>query len=342
MFVEQTHEIRHEWRDNERPMRFTDTRLDEQERAISLKMVPMSLVMEGSSSKSYLLNLIDTPGTLPSCVHLCYASVNSWQLVAQTRPCQQECAESLASREGVQEHHMNARAAVLTSCWMHFAGHINFNDEVSAALRLADGMLLVVDAAEGVMVVTEKAIKQAIMEGLPICLLISKVQDSPMLWTTSIWKHSKRVVSCNSFYIFSPPACVYSGCSDAFMAWQVDRLITELKLPPADAYHKLRHTIEEVNALITTYSGGSDDLLVRSQNPFMARQLFSIAGIFAHWPLLVFLSRKKHQRRQHLAVYSTLYLVVCLSIRQAKQLQDAARTRVTESGSQSLPPFVAA
>lgn len=63
MFVEQTHEVRHEWRDNERPMRFTDTRLDEQERAISLKMVPMSLVMEGSSGKSYLLNLIDTPGT---------------------------------------------------------------------------------------------------------------------------------------------------------------------------------------------------------------------------------------------------------------------------------------
>ncbi|KAK9906659.1 hypothetical protein WJX75_005709 [Coccomyxa subellipsoidea] len=156
MFVEQTHEIRHEWRDNERPMRFTDTRLDEQERAISLKMVPMSLVMEGSSGKSYLCNLIDTPG------------------------------------------------------------HINFNDEVSAALRLADGMLLVVDAAEGVMLVTEKAVKQAIMEGLPICLLISKV----------------------------------------------DRLITELKLPPADAYHKLRHTIEEVNALITTYSGGNEELLV--------------------------------------------------------------------------------
>ena len=43
---------------------------------------------------------------------------------------------------------------------------------------------------------------------------------------------------------------------------QVDRLITELKLPPADAYHKLRHTIEEVNALISTYSGGNADLVV--------------------------------------------------------------------------------
>ncbi len=83
---------------------------------------------------------------------------------------------------------------VLTCRCMLVAGHINFNDEVSAALRLADGMLLVVDAAEGVMVVTEKAIKQAIMEGLPICLLISKVQDSPVLWLTSIWKYLKCCV----------------------------------------------------------------------------------------------------------------------------------------------------
>ena len=42
----------------------------------------------------------------------------------------------------------------------------------------------------------------------------------------------------------------------------MDRLITELKLPPADAYHKLRHTIEEVNALISTFSGGNADLVV--------------------------------------------------------------------------------
>ena len=31
---------------------------------------------------------------------------------------------------------------------------------------------------------------------------------------------------------------------------KIDRLVLELKLPPADAYHKLRHTIDEVNNLI--------------------------------------------------------------------------------------------
>ena len=35
----------------------------------------------------------------------------------------------------------------------------------------------------------------------------------------------------------------------------MDRLITELKLPPADAYYKLRHTIEEVNAAIGAAAG---------------------------------------------------------------------------------------
>lgn len=62
MLVEQTHEMRPDQRSNERPIRYTDTRVDEQERAISLKAVPMSLVLENSKGKSYGVNLIDTPG----------------------------------------------------------------------------------------------------------------------------------------------------------------------------------------------------------------------------------------------------------------------------------------
>jgi hypothetical protein len=56
-------------------------------------------------------------------------------------------------------------------------------------------------------------------------------------------------------------AAARGGLSGARRA-QVDRLITELKLPPGDAYFKLRHTIEEVNLLISTYSGGDDSLVV--------------------------------------------------------------------------------
>lgn len=33
---------------------------------------------------------------------------------------------------------------------------------------------------------------------------------------------------------------------------KIDRLILELKLPPADAYYKLRHIIDELNSILET------------------------------------------------------------------------------------------
>ncbi|KAL6759260.1 elongation factor EF-Tu-like protein [Haematococcus lacustris] len=171
MLVEQTHEVQREYRLHQKALRFTDTRVDEQSRGMSIKAMPMSLVLEGSSGKSFLLNLVDCPG------------------------------------------------------------HVNFNDEVTAALRLCDGMLLCVDAAEGLMVVGERAIKQAVQEGLPICLLITKV----------------------------------------------DRLITELKLPPADAYYKLKHTIEEVNAAIAAVAGAANAEGQLEVDPIKGNVAFSAA-----------------------------------------------------------------
>lgn len=94
-------------------------------------------------------------------------------------------------------------------------GHVNFSDEMTAAFRLCDGVLVVVDAVEGVMCQTQRAVKHAMQERLPICLVLAKV----------------------------------------------DRLILELKLPPADAYHKLRHTIEEVNAIVAAAGGDDAQLL---------------------------------------------------------------------------------
>ena len=43
-------------------------------------------------------------------------------------------------------------------------------------MRLADGVLLCVDVAEGCMVSTDKAVKAALAEGLPIALLLTKVR----------------------------------------------------------------------------------------------------------------------------------------------------------------------
>jgi U5 small nuclear ribonucleoprotein component len=54
----------------------------------------------------------------------------------------------------------------------------------------------------------------------------------------------------------------------------MDRLITELKLPPSDAYFKLAHTIEEVNQVILTASGGDKSQLL---DPIKGNVAFSAA-----------------------------------------------------------------
>lgn len=87
---------------------------------------------------------------------------------------------------------------------MDTPGHVNFVDEVAASLRLVDGVVLIVDVVEGVQINTEQIIKYAVLEDLPLTLVINKM----------------------------------------------DRLILELKLPPNDAYFKLKHVVEEVNTVI--------------------------------------------------------------------------------------------
>ena len=54
-------------------------------------------------------------------------------------------------------------------------GHANFHDESVASLRVADGAALVVDAVEGIMLHTEMLLRQIISEGLPLVLVINKV-----------------------------------------------------------------------------------------------------------------------------------------------------------------------
>jgi U5 small nuclear ribonucleoprotein component len=89
-------------------------------------------------------------------------------------------------------------------------GHVNFVDEVAASLRLVDGLCLVVDVVEGVQVNTEQIIKHAVLQDLPLTLVINKL----------------------------------------------DRLILELRLPPSDAYLKLRHLVEQVNSLVEAAAPG--------------------------------------------------------------------------------------
>ncbi|PKU31296.1 hypothetical protein llap_18400 [Limosa lapponica baueri] len=134
-------------------------------RGVGIKSTPVTIVLPDTKGKSFLFNIIDTPG------------------------------------------------------------HVNFSDEVTAGLRISDGVVLFIDAAEGVMLNTERLIKHAVQERLAVTVCINKI----------------------------------------------DRLILELKLPPTDAYYKLRHIVDEVNGLISMYS--TDENLVLS--PLLGNVCFS-------------------------------------------------------------------
>ncbi|XP_071558659.1 elongation factor-like GTPase 1 [Temnothorax nylanderi] len=83
-------------------------------------------------------------------------------------------------------------------------GHVDFSSEVSTAVRLSDGAVILVDVVEGVCPQTRSALSIAYVEGLKPILVLNKV----------------------------------------------DRLITEMKLTPLDAYVRLTQVLEQVNAIM--------------------------------------------------------------------------------------------
>ena len=149
MIIQQTHippKIEgkaHEW-DLNREYKWTDNRKDEFDRQISIKCSPLTVLMPDSREKTYMFNLMDTPG------------------------------------------------------------HPSFSDEVTAAFRICDGALIVVDCIEGMTFYVERLVSEAIRQNIIFSVVLNKL----------------------------------------------DRLVLELKLPPSDAYYKIKYTLDYINSVI--------------------------------------------------------------------------------------------
>lgn len=59
MLISETHDIPI---NVDQPERYTDTHILERDRGLSIKSMPVTLVMQDIKEKSYLLNILDTPG----------------------------------------------------------------------------------------------------------------------------------------------------------------------------------------------------------------------------------------------------------------------------------------
>jgi len=127
------------------------------------------------------------------------------------------------------------------STFVDCPGHPCFEAETAAATRLCDGAVVVVDAVEGSMLGTERAVRRCVQEGLAITLVVSKVDrlvlDLRLPPKDAYWKLHRVIDEVN--------ACLASVAHLAPAGYKMRRLSPERgNVAFASARHRWAFTVQ--------------------------------------------------------------------------------------------------